>query len=169
MTMALVTDTYLLTDRLISLGPTRPDTRGDKIHKILDHIAVAYIGEVMLPDAQLELDELVYNLMFSELTPAEEKRYVELVDWRAVLAITTEGGYTISHEFTEVGKEKKIKFEIARYHPKQHSYSGTGGLWGSAAWAMGIAPEKITQIAADFDIYTSKEYDIVYATELEPF
>lgn len=160
MTTILLTDKYLLADKLLGLWSSRPHGRMKKIILSRDgKMAISIGGTVDFKDHHKQVARAVEYFLTRYIQGKTDgsitKELRETLKDLSVLVLTRNGKYYIN------------KTDCAFVPEGNTEAYGTGAQLATTFALFDVEPEKIIPSVARIDQYTSREFDIVYTTDLK--
>lgn len=160
MTTIVTTDDYMVADRLVGIIRPKPVGRMKKIHLSPDgRMAIGIGGTVDYKDHHKDVAKIVFEEMTKYLKgdkiPDTNLRLGRMLKSVTVHVLTRSGKYLI--------KDGIISYIV---HGLPEIY-GTGDIIAGTFIAFGFPPEKIIPAVSKIDVWSTREFDIIYKTDLK--
>lgn len=160
MTTIVTTDTYMLADRLVGILSNKTHGRMKKIHLTSDKkMAIGVGGTVDYKGHHKDVVKEVHKEMLKylagdKLTKTNDK-LVKLTKTVTIHVLTREGKFLIN--------EGVISYIV----PGLPEIYGTGDKLAATFLAFKMPAERIIPAVARLDVWTTREFDIIYLTDLK--
>lgn len=160
MTTIVTTDDYMLADRLVGIISVKTHGRMKKIHMSPDkRMAIGIGGTVDYKDHHKDVAKIVFEEMTKYLAgdklEKENPRFKKLLKSVTVHVLTRDSKFLIT--------EGIISYIV----PGLPEIYGTGDKLAATFIAFGMPPEKIIPAVSKLDVWSTREFDIIYKSDLK--